>query len=68
MYEDGVLDSPPGLYNELKAWFTMLGCDFDHVDFDLPCDQIKVEEHLGCFQVLAIINNAAMNIIEQVSL
>ncbi|KAL6052897.1 hypothetical protein STEG23_015065, partial [Scotinomys teguina] len=36
-----VLDSPPSLYNGLKAWFTMLGCEFDHVDFDLPCDWIK---------------------------
>ncbi|KAL6061219.1 hypothetical protein STEG23_014652, partial [Scotinomys teguina] len=36
-----VLDSPPGLYSGLKAWFTMLGHDFDHVDLDLPYDQIK---------------------------
>ena len=27
-----------------------------------------VEEHLGCFQVLAVINNAAMNTVEQMSL
>ncbi|KAL6038687.1 hypothetical protein STEG23_033122, partial [Scotinomys teguina] len=27
-----------------------------------------VEGHLGCFQVLAIMNNAAMNIVEHVSL
>ena len=26
-----------------------------------------VEEHLGCFQVLAIMNNSAMNIVEQMS-
>ena len=26
-----------------------------------------VEGHLGCFQVLLIMNNAAMNIVEQVS-
>ncbi|KAL6066466.1 hypothetical protein STEG23_028671, partial [Scotinomys teguina] len=31
-----VLDSPPGLYSGLKAWFTTL-----HRDFDLPCDRIK---------------------------
>ncbi|KAL6060935.1 hypothetical protein STEG23_012508, partial [Scotinomys teguina] len=35
------LDSPPSLYSGLKAWFTMLGCDFDPLDFDLPCDRIK---------------------------
>ncbi|KAL6048204.1 hypothetical protein STEG23_013468, partial [Scotinomys teguina] len=28
----------------------------------------SVEGHLGCFQVLAITNNAAMNIVEHVSL
>ena len=27
-----------------------------------------VEEHLGCFQFLAIMNRAAMNIVDQVSL
>ncbi|ERE85795.1 zinc finger protein [Cricetulus griseus] len=29
---------------------------------------IYVEGHLGCFQVLGITNNAAMNIVEQMSL
>jgi hypothetical protein len=28
----------------------------------------SVEGHLGCFQLLAIINKAAMNIVEHVSL
>lgn len=28
----------------------------------------SVEEHLGCFQFLAITNTAAINIVEQVSL
>jgi hypothetical protein len=28
----------------------------------------SVEEHLGCYQFLAIMNKAAMNILEQVSL
>jgi hypothetical protein len=28
----------------------------------------SVEEHLGCFQFLAIVNMAAMNIVEHVSL
>ena len=28
----------------------------------------SVEEYLGCFQVLAIMNNAAMNIVEEFSL
>ncbi|KAL6089291.1 hypothetical protein STEG23_037018, partial [Scotinomys teguina] len=31
----------PDLFCELKVCVTMLGCDFDHVDFNLPCDQIK---------------------------
>ena len=29
---------------------------------------LSVEGHLGCFQFLAIMNKAAMNIVEQVSL
>ena len=30
------------------------------------CIHSSVEEHLGCFQVLAIINKSAINIVEQV--
>ncbi|KAL6079885.1 hypothetical protein STEG23_014337, partial [Scotinomys teguina] len=36
-----VLNSPPSLYSGLKDWFTMQVPDFDHVDFELPRDQIK---------------------------
>ena len=32
------------------------------------CSQSSCEGHLGCFQFLAIINKAAMNIVEHVSL
>jgi hypothetical protein len=32
------------------------------------CVYSFVEGHLGCFQLLAIINKAAMNIVEHVSL
>jgi hypothetical protein len=31
------------------------------------CIHSSVEGHLGCFQLLAIINRAAMNIVEHVS-
>ncbi|KAL6047551.1 hypothetical protein STEG23_007662 [Scotinomys teguina] len=36
-----VIDSPPSLYSGLKAWSTIVNPEFDLVDFDLPCDQIK---------------------------
>jgi hypothetical protein len=32
------------------------------------CIHSSVEGHLGCFQLLAIINKAAMNIVEHMSL
>jgi hypothetical protein len=36
--------------------------------YHIFCIQSSVEGHLGCFQLLAIINMAAMNIVEHVSL
>jgi hypothetical protein len=34
----------------------------------ISCVHSLVEEHLGCFQFLAIMNKAAMNIVEHISL
>jgi hypothetical protein len=36
--------------------------------YHIFCIHSSVEEHLGCFQLLAILNKAAMNIVEHVSL
>ena len=36
--------------------------------YHIFCIHSSVEEHLGSFQLLAIINKAAMNIVEHVSL
>jgi hypothetical protein len=36
--------------------------------YHIFCIHSSVEGHLGCFQLLAIINKAAMNIVENVSL
>jgi hypothetical protein len=36
--------------------------------YHIFCIHSSVEGHLGSFQLLAIINNAAMNIVEHVSL
>jgi hypothetical protein len=36
--------------------------------YHIFCIYSSIEEHLGCFQLLAIINMAAMNIVEHVSL
>jgi hypothetical protein len=36
--------------------------------YDIFCIHSSAVEHLGYFQLLAIINKAAMNIVEQVSL
>jgi hypothetical protein len=36
--------------------------------YNLSCIHLSVEGHLGSFQLLAIINKAAMNIVEHVSL
>jgi hypothetical protein len=36
--------------------------------YHIFCFHSSVEEHLGCFQLLAIINMAAMNIVDHVSL
>jgi hypothetical protein len=36
--------------------------------YHIFCIRSSVEGHLGCFQVLAIINKAAMNVVEYVSL
>jgi hypothetical protein len=36
--------------------------------YHIFCIHSSVEGHLGCFQLLAIINKAAMNIVEHVSL
>ena len=36
--------------------------------YHIFCIHLSVEEHLGYFQLLAIINKAAMNIVELVSL
>jgi hypothetical protein len=36
--------------------------------YHIFCIHSSIEEHLGCFQLLAIINKEAMNIMEHVSL